>query len=280
MDEVSASETNLHRWVKSAIRSVIVSAVAVAVLCFTESDSVKPVFEALASFTPATMGSLIADANSGCDRSGVSLAAPSQWDLPSQPGLPRITVNPILKPDVRPCTPPLVDQWPAAGLWRTRVHAWGLPDVPYFSAMVALGDVTFHMLVPTTVKCPDAKKAIVGFVSMLALVFGFGLAVFLVTPVAKRLGDSWLVLLIFVGTLLVGSVMFWAVANVSALIFATIDQLTRGSWVAAIMTCTATYAGGISILKFLLEKPFHGLFEGRADSFAETVARLFVRYAP
>jgi hypothetical protein len=280
MDKDSARETNLHRWVKSVIRSVIVSAVAVAVLCFTEPDSVKPVFEALISFTPATMSSLIEDANSGCARSGVSSAVPSQWNMPSQSGLPRITVNPIVKPEVRPCTTPLVDQWPAAGMWRTRVHAAGWPDLPFVSFFVALADVTFHMLVPTTVKCPDAKKAIVGFVSMLALIFGFGLTAFLVKSVSKRLGDWWLLLLIFVGTLLIGSVVFWSVANVSARIFATADYLTRGSWVATIMTCTVTYAGGISILKLLLDKPFHGLLEGRADSFAEAGAQFFVRYAP
>lgn len=280
MDEDSASETNLHRWVKSTIRSVIVSAVAVAVLCFTESDSVRPVFEALTSFTPTTMWSLIADANSGCDRAGGSSAVPSQWDIPSQSGLPRIAVNPIVKPEVRRCTHPLVDQWPAAGLWRTRVHAAGSPDLPFVSFFVALADVGFHMLVPTTVKCPDAKKAIVGFVSMLALVFGFGFTVFLIKPVARRLNDWWLALLILVGTLLLGSIVFWSVANVSALIFATADYLTRGSWIATITTCAVTYAGGISILKFLLEKPFHGLLEGRVDSFAEAAARFFVRYAP
>jgi hypothetical protein len=281
MNQSPAPEVSLHRWIKSAVRSLLVSAVAVALLCFTESDSVKPVFEALTSFTPATMWSLIEDANSGCDREAAAPTPASQWDVPGLPGLPRITIAPELKKQAgRRCTAPLVDYWPAAGLWRTRAHAAGWPEIPFLSALLALADVTFHMLVPTTVRCPDAKKTIVGFMSMLQLVLGFGLTVFLVKPVARRLNDWSLALLILVGTLLVGSVGFWAVANVSALIFAATDHLTHGSWIATIMTCTATYGGGISILKFLLEKPAHGLLEDRAESLAETAARLFVHYAP
>jgi hypothetical protein len=281
VDQDPISNSNLHRWVKSAIRSLIVSAIAVAVLCFSEPQDVRPAFAALSSFTPSTMMHLIKDANAGCERGGGTSARPAAMDFGR--GLDGLKLTHGLS-DTRyamPCTTPLIDGWPAAGLWVPRLQAaLGLPTIPVLGFLFALVDVTFHLMVPTTVKSSESKRTVVAFTGLLQVVLGFGLTVLALKPISKWLNDGWLAVLIFLGTLFVGSAISWVVAEIVTRIFAGAERLMANPWLATIIACGATYAVGVSLVKGLLEKQLDRRLDQPVDRLAEKTARWFIKYAP
>lgn len=168
---------------------------------------------------------------------------------------------------------PLIPGWPVTGQWQSWLEAHSVPRIPVFGILVAVTDVAINLLVPTGVS--GVVKKVVGFVGLLQLVLGFGIAALLLKPVSKWLNDGWLVLILALGTLLIGASATWLVLWLMTTVYAGMAHLV-GPLISMIVAIAATYAGAVAFL----EGPVHHVMGDAADILADKVARWFVRYAP
>ena len=281
VDQDPLPPSNFQRYVKRVIKSFFLSAGAAAFICAVDPDAAAT-FGKLGGFTPSTMTSLLGDALLGCD-------APP-------PGASKVASNkkctsPALDPDAcrraellnhgedqkRECTPPLIPGWPVTGQWLSWLDAHGVPRIPVFGILIAVADVAINLLVPTGVS--GVAKEVVGFVGLLQLVLGFGITALLLKPVSKWLNDAWLVLILALGTLLIGASATWLVLWLMTTVYAGMAHLV-GPLISMIVAIAATYAGAAAIIKYFLEGPVHHVMGDAADILADKIARWFVRYAP
>ena len=286
-DQNELPPSNLHKFVRRVIKSFFLSAFVVAVLCAGNPDIAVSTFKKLGSFTLSTMAGLLGDALLGCE---ADVAAAPQTGAPKVETRKRCTAS-SSDPDAcrraellnhgdegkRQCVDPLIPGWPVTGQWQPRLEARGV-RIPLVGVLIAVADVAGHLVVPTEVE-PETSQRIVGFVGLLQLILGFGITTMLLKPIARRLNDVWLLLILAVGTLLIGASATWLLLWVIGAALAEMSSLV-GPWGSVIVAISATYAAAAAIIKFLLEDTVHHGVEEVADLLADKVAAWFVRFAP
>jgi hypothetical protein len=264
-----------------AIRSFIAAAIVAGGICLSDPEGTRDALNKLALLTPETIISLLGDATVGCQTFTPPPFIPcTTTDTPGKiciPGPEDLRRMELLIG--RECTKPIIDGWPATGNWLPR--ATGFRWTGIFGFFVAATDVAVHLVVPTTVsESSKGAKAIVGFVSLLQMLFGFGITVVILKPVSRGLNELWFAAFVVLGTLIVGSAVAWAVLPAITFLFNAMVSLKTGLSASFIGAIALTYASGIAIIKYFLEKPLHRILDEATDSAAEKAARWFIRYVP
>jgi hypothetical protein len=282
VDQDSRPASQLLNLVTLAIRSFIAAAIVTGGICLSDPTGTSDALGKLGLLTPGTIISLLGDATVGCQPAPTpppfipcaTTDSPGKICVPGPEDLKRREA--LIS---RKCTTPIINGWPATGNWLSRITDSRWAGILGF--FVAATDVAVHLLVPTTVtETSKGARAIVGFVGLLQMLFGLGIAVVILNPVSRGLDGVWFAALVVLGTLLAGSAVAWAVLPAITFLFNEMVSLKAGLSASFIGVIAATYASGIAIIKYFLKKPFHGMLDTATDSVADRAARWFIRYVP
>jgi hypothetical protein len=144
----------LHKAIERAIKTLVQATVALACIFFASPEATNKSLAALHSFTPVTMSNLIADAMSDCEHKSSIEPYPTYAQL----DMPKITTSDLLRPS--PCrASPLENGWPTVGNWVAGLEKLGVPRMPIISPMIALADVTVHLVfAPSIFPCRDVSR--------------------------------------------------------------------------------------------------------------------------
>jgi hypothetical protein len=281
VDQNPRPAPKLQNLVTLAIRSFIASAIVAGGICLKYPEGTSDALKKLRMLTPETIISLLDDATVGCQ----TVTPPPFIQCTDNPGklcIPGPEDLRRMKALIsRECTKPIVDGWPATGNWLPRTTGYRWTGI--FGFFVAATDVAVHLVVPTTVSGSETSKgakAIVGFVGLLQIVFGLGITVAILKPVSRGLNELWFAALAVLGTLILGSAVAWAMLPAITFLFKTMVSLKTGLSASFVGAIAVTYASGIAIIKYFLDKPLHRISDAATDSAAEKVARWFIRYVP
>jgi hypothetical protein len=281
VDQNRRPASQLQNLVTLAIRSFIAAAIVTGSICWSDPEGTSDALKKLSLLTPGTIISLLGDATVGCQPAiperfvpctTIDITGPVCAAGPPDPKRGELLIS-------RKCTTPIIDGWPATGNWLPRVTDSRWTGILGF--FVAATDVAVYLLVPTTVtETSKGASAMVGFVGLLQLLFGFGITVVILNPISRGLDGVWFAALVALGTLLAGSAVAWAVLPAITFLFNKMVLVKAGLSASFIGAIALTYASGMTIIKYFLKKPFHQMLDTATDSVADRVARWFIRYVP
>jgi hypothetical protein len=257
----------LHKAVERAIKTLVQATVALACIFFASPEATNKSLAALHSFTPVTMSNLIADAMSDCEHKSSIEPYPTYAQL----DMPKITTSDLLRPS--PCrASPLENGWPTVGNWVAGLEKLGVPRMPIISPMIALADVTVHLVFAPSI------SPVATFLGLMQVVFGFGIAAAIVVRISRWLDDFWAALLLLYGTLMIGSVVAWILLPLIGAILAGLGRVIHSPSIASVVAITISLSGTSWIIGRLLEWSKEKATDKVTDSLADRAAGLFLRF--
>ena len=268
-----------HKAIKQAIKTFLQSAVALTCLYFLQPAGTEAALKNLRSFTPVVMLNLIADAMGECEHRGPGVNGASVNVAPlSAPGPTpddaktlTLTKSDLFRPTA--CRAQPIEQgWPTVGNWVAWLRNHGVPGLGIVSLLIALADVTVHLVV-----APRDATAL-AFVGLMQVVFGFAIMAAIVMRIEKWLNAYWAALLLCFGTLMIGSVVTSVMLPVISAILAGAESVIHLPVIASIVAIAVSFAGASSIIGRLLEWCRDTVMDATTETLADKAAELFLRY--
>jgi hypothetical protein len=258
----------LQRTIAAAIKTFLLSALALACLYFASPEATKGAIQNLRSFTPEMMYKLIEDAMNQCvpgpekplpDLSGDPY--PNTLKLSKDLGPSACRVSPYKEGD---------ENWPTLGHWVAWLDQHSVPRLPLISPMIAMADVGLHLWFAPSIPTK--------FLALTQLLFGFG-----ITAAILRMLDRWLNeysfgFLLFFGTLIIGSAIGWLLLIVIGNLLDGMEALVRSSVLKFILASASALTGMGFITRQLLEWSSDKAEDKATDSLADKAADLLLRY--
>lgn len=268
-----------HKAIKQAIKTFLQSAVALTCLYFLQPAGTEAALKNLRSFTPVMMLNLIGDAMGECEHrgpgdngagvNGSPLSVPGP--IPDDAKTLTLTKSDLLRPSA--CrVQPIEQGWPTVGNWVAWLGNHGVPSLGIISLLIALADVTVHLVV-----APRDATAL-AFVGLMQVVFGFAITAAIVMRIDKWLNAYWAALFLCVGTLMIGSVVTSVMLPVISTILAGAESVIHFPVIASIVAIALSFAGASSIIGQLLVWCRDTVTDGMSETLADKAAGLFVRY--
>jgi hypothetical protein len=182
-----ARQAHLHRFFRDAIKCFIV-AFGIALLGYLLTPQSLETLDTLRQFTPVTVVNLINDSTIDC--------------------LPNLSGNLL---DTRPpCkAKPIIDDWPKVGHWAVGV-------IRPLNLFVATLDVGWHLVF--------SQQVVVSAVSVIQLLFGFGISVLIVQRIYSGDDFGGAVILV-IGPLIFGATATWIVFNLIAILYIGLSNI-------------------------------------------------------
>jgi hypothetical protein len=271
----SSSVQWLRRAVTAAVKTFLLSAVALAGLYFTHPDETRLSIKRLRSFTPATMLELVQDAMNQCVP---GLDAPPP-DLSEKPRPKTLTLSKDLGPPE--CRVKLKkpeedsqkkgeEELPALGHWVARLDQLSVPHLPLITPMIAMADVGVHLTLASSVPMK--------FLALTQLLFGFAVTAAILRLLYGRLNEFWFAFLLFFGTLMIGSGIGWLLLILVGQILGGVESVVRLPALKFILASACTLTGMGFFTRQLLEWSRDKAKDKATDSLADKAADWLLRY--
>lgn len=258
----------LQRTIAAAIKTFLLSALALVCLYFSSPEATKETIQNLRSFTPGMMFKLIQDAMDEC------VTGPEK-PLPNLSGVPypnTLKLSKDLEPQACRVSPYKEgdENWPNIGHWVAWLDQHSVPRLPLISPMIAMADVGLHLAFAPSIPTK--------FLALMQLLFGFGITATILRMVDNWLNEYWFAFLLFFGTLMIGSALGWLLLILISQLLDGLEGFVRSPVLKFILASAGALTGMGFITRQLLEWSRDKVEDKATDSLAGIITGWILRY--
>ena len=133
-----------------------------------------------------------------------------------------------------------------------------------------MSDVVVHLALAPTI--------VTKFVAVMQLVFGFGITALILRRIGRWLNEYWLILLLLLGTLMIGSAVAWVMLPLIGVLLDGVEAITALPFVSIVVSVAGSFGAFRALTHALSEWLKQKAVDKVEVTLADKATELYLRY--